>query len=312
MILADAGEAEVANKLKFLLGGITFLGTGIFVLLQGCSTQIAPVTAMVVQQAPPLPSNYISDFENNSIHVNRNLLGYPSLTGSAVTQLVPNGSSSGSSSSFNTGFWSDATYGGPGAYPNVINSPFLLPNAHPDATDSSNYAVHIGYASTPVTCIAVGGYESDQLTCTLENNPTNPYYDATPFINGGIAFYYNILPDDTATYRQVQVETINTAAPNYNHFHYVLPNGSSSGWKAVTVFFASSSSPVTFSYPGFGPNSGAITTTGPTTVAGTVYPANMSHFVLLQWQWSDNVAGSAGAPVTSFADFWIDNVQFIP
>lgn len=250
---------------------------------------------MVVQQAPPLPSDYISNFEDNSIYVNRNLLGYPSLTGAAVTQLVPNGSSSGSSS-FNPGFWSDATYGGPGAAPNVINNPFLLPNAHPDATDSSAYAVHIGYASAPVTCIAVGGYEADQLTCTLENNPSNPYYDATPFT--GISFYYNILPDDTASYRQFQVETINTGAPNYNHFHYMLPNGSSGGWQAVTVTWSQ------LVYPGFGPNSGLITTTGAL--------GNLNHFVFLQWQWSDNAQGSAGAPVTSLADFWIDNVQFQP
>jgi len=293
----------VNNRMKNILGGAAFLGLGLFLLVQGCSNQVPPISAIVVPNpgAAALPSDYISNFENNSIYVNRNLLGYPPLVGASVTQLSPNGTASGSSSSFSTGFWSLATYGGPAAAPNVVNNPFLLPNAHPDSVDSSNYAIHVGLANGPITCIAVGGYEADQLTCTLENNPSDPYYDATPFLNGGnggIAFYYNILADDTSTYRQFQVETINTGAPNYNHFHFLLPNGSSGGWKAVTVTWNQ------LTYPGFGPNSGAITTVGPT--------GNLNHFVFLQWQWSDNAQGSVGAPVTNFSDFWIDNVQFIP
>jgi hypothetical protein len=282
--------------MKTLLGSIAFLGLGVALLMQGCASQIPPVAAMVTANpgAAALPSDYISNFENGSVYINANLLGYPNPNASSVTQLVTNGGGGGSSSSFSPGFWSVATYGGPGGS-NTVNSPIVIANAVPDATDSSNFAVHLGLAAGPITCIAVGGYESDQLTCKLENSATIPYYDATPFT--GISFYYNIRPDDTSTYRQFQVATINTTAA-FNHFHFLLPNGSSGGWQAVTLTWSQ------LTYPGFGPNSGAITTTGLT--------GNLNHFAFLQWQWSDNAQGSLGAPVTNLTDFWIDNVKFTP
>lgn len=289
--------------MKYILGGIAFLGLGAVILIQGCASQVPPLSAVVVPNpgAAALPPDYIDNFENGSVNVNPHLTGYSSGSG-AATQLVPNGSSSGSSSSFIPGFWTDATYGGPAAAPNTINSPFVVANAVSDATDSSNYAIHIGWPAAPVTCIAVGGYEADQLTCHV--NGSNPYYDATPFT--GIAFYYNIPAADTSTYRQVQVWTINTGSPNYNHFHYLLPNGSSGGWKAVTLAWNQ------LTYPGYGPNSGALTTTAVTVSGGVTYQGNLNHIVALQWQWSDNAQGSAGAPVTNLSDFWIDNVQFTP
>jgi hypothetical protein len=283
------------SKIKYILGGVAFLSVGAILLLQGCSQQIPPLSAVIVPNpgAAALPTDYVNNFENGSLNVNLNLLGYPSGNSSSVTELVPNGSSSGGGSSFTPGFWSVNTYGGPGSSPNTINHPFLVPNAVSDATDSSGYAIHIGWPSAPVTCIAVGGYEADQLTCSLGGS--NTYYDATPFT--GVAFYYNILPDDTTTYRQFEVSTINTVSA-FNHFHFLMPNGSSSGWKAVTVTWSQ------LVYPGFGPNSGLITTPGPT--------GNLNHFVGLQWAWSDNAQGSIASPVTNLSDFWVDNVQFLP
>ncbi len=254
--------------------GFSFILTGLFVtslwLSQGCTGKIPPLAEIIPTSTPTLPPDVVSDFENGSINVN------PGLT-----------------NSYN-GYWSDATYGGPAAAPNTVNSPFVVSNTVADATDSSNYAAHLGYPGGPLTLIAVGGYEADQLICHPVNNVSNPYFDATPFT--GIQFNYNFPPDDTNINRAFQIATINTVAA-YNHFQKLLPNGSSSGWKAVTLTWSQFACP-------FGSCNGALTTTGST--------GNLNHIVFLQWQMSNNVQGSVAAPVTTYTDFWIDNVKFTP
>jgi hypothetical protein len=295
-------------------------------LFQGCSNNVPPVSAVVGIQPTPFPTDLISNFENDSIYVNSNLLGYQQAN-VAVTQVVPNGNPP-SSAVVKPGVWSDNSYGGVPSQPNTFNNPFVVANTVPDATDSSNYAVHLGFPSGPLTLIATGignGYEADQLTCTLENNPNNKYYDATPFT--GISFYYNIPADDTNTNRAFQIATINTTA-NYNHFQHLLPNGTSGGWQAVTYMFATD-----FVCP-FDSCNGALTTTGPL--------GNLNHIPFIQWQFSNNVKGSSvtlpGAapaspatfvypqptqtpqvpPVTvlygpeTYTDLWVDNVKFVP
>jgi hypothetical protein len=278
---------------------------------------------VVSQQPTPLPTDVINNFETDSVYCNPDLLGYQSSI-SAVTQLAPNGIYSVPK----PGFFAINSYGGPPGAPNTFNSNFVVPNTVPDATDSSNFAIHVGWPTGPLTLIATGignGYESDQLTCYLQDNPSNLFYDATPFLdggNGGIAFYYNIPADDTNTNRAFQIATINTTAA-FNHFQCLLPNGPSGGWQAVTFTWKQFNCP-------FGSCNGALTTTGPV--------GNMNHIPFIQWQFSDNQKGqgvtlpggapaspatfiypqSGGGSVTvvygpeTFTDFWIDNVQFIP
>lgn len=286
--------------------GFSFILAGLFVtslwLSQGCTGKIPPLANLVLTSTPTLAPNVVSNFENGSTSVN------PGLTGSY------------------NGYWSDATYGGPPAAPNTINSTFVVSNTVSDSTDSSSYAVHIGFPSGPVTLITTGignGYESDQLTCHLVNSGTNPYYDATPF--RGIAFYYNFPSTDTNSNRAFQIATMNTVSA-YNHFQVLMTNGSSSGWKPVTYMWPQFVCP-------FGSCNGAMTTTGAS--------GNLNHIAFLQWQLSDNVKGQAvtlpgtlspnpgasasttfiyaGAPPVTvvynpltYTDFWVDNVQFVP
>jgi hypothetical protein len=258
----------------------------------------ATVTATItLTPVPTLAPDFISNFENGTVGVN------PNLTGST------------------NGFWTVNTFMGPPAAPNTIDfGSFVVSNSVPNSVDFSNFAIHVGWPSAPITLIATGGYEADQLTCLLEGN-SGTYFNASSFT--GIAFDYNIPADDTNTNRAVQVATINTVTL-YNHFQYLLPNGSSGGWKAVTLVWNQFNCP-------FGSCNGALTTTGSS--------GNLSNIAYLQWQFSDNLAGQAvtlpgtftdSNPITftytsggspsvtvvygpeTFTDLWVDNVQFIP
>ncbi len=293
------------RRVQFFLCAGCFLATLGLVLIQGCSNQIPPVSS-VVAQSTPLPSNYISNFENGSVTVNPNLLGYPPVIPTGpVTELDPNGSPA-----FRPGVWVLTTFGGPPGASNAVNSTFVVPNTVADSVDSSTYALHVG----PVTLIAAGKYESDQLLCHLVTTPSNPYFDATAFT--GIKFYYKIQSSasasvtDNNTNRVVQIAIDQTLPADggpggtcpppdsncFNHYQVKLPNTSTTvggvdQW-AVTQFAFTA-----FASPGY----------------GTVTPPGLANhktkFLFIQWQFSNNAQGTP-APVTTETNFWVDNVQF--
>lgn len=249
-------------------------------------------SSVVVTATPTLPPDFISDFENGSAAVNPNLR---------------NGDGGG---------WIARTYGGAGATlvsggvttvttANTVNDPFVVQNTVPDETDASRMAAHL---FAPL--IAAGGFESDQLACYPEHNAGNPhypYYDASSFT--GIRFLINIPADDSNTHRVFQVaidQTLPTGEPGgtcapttvcfcYNHFEVALPAGSTAGWTAVSHPWSD------FTVPDC---PGSVTPAG--------LDGHLDKIVFIQFQFSAGVQGSMSSPVSTYTDFWVDDVRFLP
>ncbi len=271
----------------FLFSGLTaFALTGGLWMIEGCSGKLPPIAAVLQPAAPPLPPDFISDFENGKPLVSPTLLNS------------------------NNGVWRPSTFGGSSTAPNVINGPILVPNTVADATDSSKYAIHI-FAS--LENVGSGcGYESDQLVCPLYHPDTNTYYDASSFT--GIQFMLNIPPDDQNFSPVFQVVVAETEPPPaesgtaggtclgspgcggscFNHFQVALPASpgvGTGGWVTLSFNWASFNSP--FSSP--------------------PQPLSyyLNHIIFLQWTFSNNTAGFNGNPPHP-TDFWVDNVKFLP
>ncbi len=274
------GGEKMMGRQWFLTSSLLVVAlSAIFWVLGGCSAKL-PSIGSILAPASPLPSNYISDFENNKPTLN---------------PLLQGGSSGN--------IWRAATFGGPGNAPNKVNFPIVAPNTVADATDGSLYAIHVF-----ATLIAAGtgcGYESDQLVCPLYHGDTNTYFDASAFT--GIQFLINIGSDDTNTNPVFQVVVAETEPPPaldgtaggtcvqgpcgsncFNHYQASLGGVTKGSWQTVSLTWAMFNSP--FNAPPFNL---------------TYY---LKHVIFLQWTFSDNVPSG----ITTNTDFWIDNVQFLP
>lgn len=306
-------EGAVKRRVLFLIFAGCLSAAAGLVFIQGCTNQVPTIAAALGSVPTPLPSDFVSNFENGSVTVNPNLQGYPPvIPTNPVSQLVPNGSPA-----FKPGVWVLTTYGGPPGASNAVNSPFIVPNTVGDSVDSSSYAIHVG----PTTLIAAGKYESDQLLCHLVTTPSNPYFDASAF--NGIQFYYKIQSaasasvTDNNNHRIVQIAIDQTLPPDggaggtcsygdnncFNHFQIQLPGGSTTTagvdqWVVATYNWSAFSVPY-----------------GTSQLSDQPTPHLSNHlnkFLFIQWQFSDNMQGSLAAPVTTETNFWIDNVQFLP
>jgi len=267
-------------------GFITIALAGILWMNQGCNGKIPPLPAVLQPTAAP-PPYYITDFELGTTGVYSTLQGW------------------------NSGMiWQNTTYGGTAAAPNKVNNPFVVPNTVPDATDSSNFAIHV---FAPLLATGIGnGYEADQLICPLYNAVTRTYYDASSFT--GIQFLINIQADDTNTNPVFQIAIDQTEPPpalqgaagglclagKECNSHYQVPLlsyvSAGAGWQPVSLVWSAFS-------PAFAPN--------PITPNGSSLTSHLNKIVFLQWVFSDNVPGQI-PPTATYTDYWVDNVQFLP
>ncbi len=274
-----------------------------FFFFQGCTSSVPTVSSVV---PPALPVDIISNFHEGSLLVN------PALT---------NGTG---------GYFTGEVTGGVAGHTNMINGS-LNPIILVPRPDTGQYAVHIYGEQTDTNPTE---YPAIELWCFLRNNPndpTDPYiYDLSQFPTG-IQFDINILPDDTNTARWFQVGiTANTpagadpagicpppySANCYNYFNFNLPSGSTSGWKHMTLPF--SSMKIRFSPTG----SDGLTTQAlsapailygqPVSVNGQPVASFENLGLFLLWQFSNGgPSPPPGAPgVSTYTDFWVDNVQF--
>jgi len=149
------------------------------------------------------------------------------------------------------------------------------------------------------------------LVCYLNSDtgsPQYPYY-AAPSTFTGIRFLINIQPDDTNTNRAFQVaidQTLPASVPGgtcapttactcYNHFQVSLPGGSTGGWTAESHPWADFTVPYCSS-----------------SVAPADLANHLNKIVFLQFQFNAGVQGSTSSPVSTYTDFWVDDVQFLP
>jgi len=256
---------------------------------QGCNGKVPALPRVLAPAPAPLAPNVISDFENGSPNIS------PLLAGT------------------NNGTWRLATFGGPGYAPNTVPTVFVVPNTVPDATNSSNFALHF---AADLRAAGTGcGYEADQLVCPLYNQTAGTYFDASAYT--GIQFMINVQPTDTNTSPVFQVVIDQTEPPAahsgtsggictgvgcsggcYDHYQAAMPKGTdptAGTWQTITLTWNQ------FSWPSFG------TAPSPNNLA-----AHLDKIIFLQWTYSDNTAGSPGSPVVTRTDFWIDNVEFLP
>jgi hypothetical protein len=292
-------------KIKYLLlsiAGLFLAALSTAFLGQGCVESIPPLSAVVVTATPTLAPYVISNFENGSVTVNPNLANW------------------------SKSYWQASTYGGAGTCisgcvttvtetptitacvtmvtaANTINNPFIVPNTVPDSTNSSGLAV---YVFAPL--IAVGTWESDQLKCRLNTDTSGtqyPYYDASASFTG-IQFLINIPANNTSNHRVFQVaidQTLpvtelggtapTTACSCYSHFEVALPSGSTGGWTLVSHPWTDFIDP-----------------------CGSIMPAGLENhldkIVFLQFSFSSGTQGTTCSPESTYTNFWVDDVRFLP
>lgn len=182
------------------------------------------------------------------------------------------------------------TYGG--SPPNSMNNPFVVANTIPDANNGSSYAIHI---FAPLTTTA-GGYEADQLVCNFLVGAPSPFYDLTPFtgIRMDIAFGNDTNPSRSVAFPIDLTTPSSTPGGNcstwcYNSFQKLLPAGTNTGWMPVTYTwsqFAQAYNPM-----------------------GTPFTSHLNKVLNLSFGFGANTASGG---VSTYTDFWVDNIQFIP
>ena len=260
------------TKILGYSGLVVILLTSVLWMSQGCVGGVPPIVAFVVTSTPTLPSDVISNFNSGSITVNPKLQN---------TNGLP-------------GYWTVNTYGG-GIYPNSINSPFLLANPG----NGSNFAIHLICGLSDA-----GGNEADQLNCYLKSDPTNPYFDATPFT--GIQFDMRLGSADTNSSRSLSfpIDLTMSGVPGgictancYNGHMVSLPTSPTNTWHTVSFnwsqFQRPSWMPVPYQYLPFS--------------------AHLNKILFMQFSFGDGGGvGSAGTPNVTQTDIWIDNVKFLP
>ncbi|HXL72687.1 MAG TPA: hypothetical protein VN963_03595 [bacterium] len=194
---------------------------------------------------------------------------------------------------------------------NVVNSPgtWTAPNNVPTYATENMTIEGPGAAGTAFACHVTGTvtdpgdgvtYPQIVLIGVLDAAPPKQYnaYDGSFW--SGVQFYVNIAPDDTTTYRYVNIPTTQEAksiafsagkcvgSTCYNYFGYSL-SGLAPGWQKVNVSFSQMT------------NIATNFQTTPPTFTGM----NLQQILALQW-----VEGRNNVKGTSTADFWVDEVYF--
>lgn len=249
-------------------------------LSMGCNTSIPPVGMFVPTAIPTMAPDIVSNFENGSMTMNNNLCGA------------------------DNGYWLNASYGGS----NSVASPLINPIPAAIQTPGTGFNGLHFYGT--ITDPGGGAYPALQLQAVFSSNPSHPYLDAsaTGCNFSGIQFQMNILADDT-TYHQrlfgVATDQTITGFPGSN----CPSNCNDLFWNDHLGIYTGV----------FGPNVGAGWVTysytwaqlyqegwgNPASPAGMA--AHLNKLILLEWKWTgNNVAG------TYTADFWLDNIQFLP
>jgi hypothetical protein len=268
-------------------------------LSEGCNGTL-PALPQVV--ATPLPSGYISDFDNGTLNMNPSLL---------------NG---------NGGYFLSETYGGAPGHTNEIDGSTTPNILVPDPGDGSRYAVHVyGPQSDPLPTT----YPAMEVFGFLKNTSNNLYdLTQTPFT--GIRFDVKILPYSAAggvtvgdnnpqkrfaiacapmvppTTYQGGICPPNFSTNCYNYFWAPgnLPTTNpavNDGWKPVSFLFTQFRADAGYgNYPNYYMN---YSNTNGTLNTGNNFFKTQALFLL--WKFGDNGAGG-----NTYTDFWIDNVQF--
>lgn len=253
------------NKLR-VLGPALLLLAGL-----GCSGKVPPIAAILPPSLPPLPANYIDDFEDGDLNIN------PRLTNSL------------------NGFWANTTY-------NQTTQTFLV--TAPVPSNGSVNAIHLfGTYIDPGN----SSYPAFQLQAYLRNDGN--FYDASSFT--GIMFDWNcptystaggVTTGDNSNQRFFCLAVDRTTPPSqgggcsgtpipcYDHFSFSLPD-TAGLWTSQNITF--------LGYPSV-PNS-MYSQNG----SYTMLPSDLQQIIFLLWtNRSNNVAGNYRA------EFWVDNVRF--
>ena len=194
---------------KLWAAGFALLLAGSLGAIQGCAGKVPPIAAILPPTLPPLPANYIDDFEDGDLNIN------PRLTNSL------------------NGFWANTTYG-------QTTQTFLV--TAPVPGNGSANAVHL--FGTYIDS-GGGGYPAFQLQTYLRNDGN--YYDASSFT--GIQFSWNCPSDDNSYQRFFCLAVNRTTPPSqgggctgtpipcYDHFSYTMPN-TAGLWTSQSVTFS--------------------------------------------------------------------------
>jgi hypothetical protein len=249
------------------------------VIVVGCQTSVPPIGAYPAPATAPRYS-LVNNFEGN-------FNSQPStFTNTYLYEIYPPGNIVQSPGSWtapnnNTTYETETmTIEGPGA-------------------DGTALACHI---TGTVTDPADGKtYPQILLIGSLDASPPKKYnaYDGSFW--SGVEFYVNIAPDDTTTYRYINIPTTQEAPSTsfgagtcnagrtcYNYFGYSL-SGLAPGWQKVYVSFSQMT------------NISTNFQSTPPTFTGV----NLQQIIALQW-----VEGRNNVKGTSTADFWVDEVYF--
>ena len=286
------------NKLK-----LAIFSSAVFILLvstlwlqQGCVGGPAPFAAMIVTSTPTLPPDYVSDFETGGVSINPNLLNVNGHAGSFTSNKYLGGNFATTPTpniTITPGFTPTVTWVTIVQPQNNLNSPIVVPNTITNSVNGSPYALHL-FASLYTT---PNNYEADQLFCNFLSGASSPYYDLTPFtaVRMDVAF-----GGDTNSNRAlafpIDLTTPSSAAAGgnctsscYAHYQVPLPGGQNTGWM-----------PVTYTWSQFVQTFGSL---------GTPFSSHLNKVIQLSVSLGANTASGG---VSTYTDFWIDNVKFLP